>query len=64
MEDLGVVVILDGVDELPDGSRIRSHNLRDRLPNTLIPRLDGLELRERVALEACRMYAVALRPLS
>jgi len=65
VEDLGAVVILDGVDELPEGYRIRSHDLRGELPVVLIKRestkvqdFGTLDLRERVTIEACKLYAV------
>ena len=59
VEDLGAVVILDGIDELPEGYRVRSHDLRGSLPEILIA--PGPELRERVSLEACKLYAAAMR---
>lgn len=36
VDDLGEVVILDGIDELEDGYRIRSHDLRGPLPEIFI----------------------------
>ena len=60
VEDRDAVVVLDGVDELPEGYLIRSHDLRGPLPEVLIPRLEGLKLRERVELEARLFYAVMI----
>ena len=61
IEDLGAVVILDGVDELAAGYRIRGHDLRGELPEILIPKLESLELKERVEIEACKLCALAMR---
>lgn len=60
--DLKRVIVLDGIDILPDksGFRIRSHDLHGQLPQILIKDSgDTFQDKERVGIETCKLTAIA-----
>ncbi len=59
--DLKKVVVLDGIDILPDdsGFRIRSHDLHGPLPEIVIEDSgDTFQDKDRLSREACKLVAI------
>jgi hypothetical protein len=57
--DLHRILILDGIDILPDGFRIRSHDLHGPLPELRFKNSgDTLENKDRLGNEVCKLTAM------
>jgi len=57
--DLRRIVVLDGIDILPDGFRIRSHDLHGHLPElAMMNRGDTLQDKDRLGNEVCKLLAI------
>jgi hypothetical protein len=57
--DLGRILILDGIDILPDGFRIRCHDLHGQLPEIVMKNSgDMFRDKDRLAIEACKLIAM------
>jgi hypothetical protein len=58
--DLHRIVVLDGIDMLPDGFRFRSHDLHGQLPEIVMKNSgDTFRDKDRLAIEACKLIAMA-----
>jgi hypothetical protein len=57
--DLHRILVLDGIDILPDGFRVRSHDLYGQLPEIAIEN-SGNTFQDKEALgrEACKLLAI------
>jgi hypothetical protein len=59
LRDIGMVIVLDGIDILPDGFQVRSHDLHGQLPEIVIGNSgDTFRDKDRLAIEACKLIAI------
>jgi hypothetical protein len=57
--DLGHILVLDGNDILPDGFRIRCHDLHGQLPEIIMADSgDTFRDKNQLAIEGCKIIAV------
>jgi hypothetical protein len=57
--DLKQILVLDGIDILPDGFRVHSHDLHGQLPEILMKNSgDTLQDKDRLGHEACKLIAI------
>jgi|WetSurMetagenome_2_1015567.scaffolds.fasta_scaffold1195900_1 hypothetical protein len=58
--DLKQILVLDGIDILPDGFRIRCHDLHGQLPEISIKNSgDTFQDKDRLGNEVCKLAAIA-----
>ncbi len=57
--DLKEIVVLDGIDILPDGFRVRGHDLHGPLPEIVIKNSsDTFVDKDRLGIAACRLISI------
>ena len=58
--DLGQILVLDGIDILPDGFRVRCHDLNGQLPEIITKSCgDTFQDKNTFGLQVCRLLAIA-----
>ena len=57
--DLKRILVLDGIDILPDGFRVHSHDLHGSLPDISVKNSgDTFQDKDRLCNEACKIHAI------
>ena len=57
--DLKQILVLDGIDILPDGFRIRCHDLHGQLPEIVMKNSsDTFQDKDRLGSESCKLIAI------